>query len=116
MSAPTDPLVRGAAGGEVLELVASAPGRFSVRGALIFATARRARSDGLLALRTSSASALEIDCSAVTQADSAGLAVLLDWLAVSKKAGRRLRYTGLPAGLMAMARISGVAELLQQGV
>jgi phospholipid transport system transporter-binding protein len=88
----------------------------SVRGALTFATARRARDEGLRALRAADASELEIDCSAVTQADSAGLAVLLDWLAVSQKGRRRLRYSGLPAGLMAMARISGVAELLQRGV
>lgn len=113
MSAPAG---HRAGGGATLELAATAPGRFAARGVLTFPTARRARSAGLHALRTAGASELEIDLSAVSHADSAGLAVLLDWLAVSKREGRRLRYAGLPAGLLGIAHISGVAELLQQGV
>jgi phospholipid transport system transporter-binding protein len=116
VSAPAGRLADGAPPGATLEFVASAPGRFAARGVLTFATARRARNAGLQALRSASAPELEIDLSAVSHADSAGLAVLLDWLAVSKRDGRRLRYAGLPAGLLAIAHISGVTELLRQGV
>jgi ABC-type transporter Mla MlaB component len=42
--------------------------------------------------------------------------VLLDWLARAKRDGRSLRYVNLPAGLLAIAKISEVAELLQTGV
>jgi len=42
--------------------------------------------------------------------------VLLDWLGAMKRAGRALRYTHLPAGLVALARISEVEELLERGV
>jgi phospholipid transport system transporter-binding protein len=98
------------------EIVVSSPGRFAARGALIFANARRARSEGLHALRTSSARDLEIDCGGIAHSDSAGLAVLLDWMAAMKREGRPLCFANLPPGLLAVARISGVEEMLQKGV
>jgi phospholipid transport system transporter-binding protein len=83
---------------------------------MTFATARAARRQGLAVLRGASAGALEIDCGAVSLADSAGLAVLLDWLSAAKAAGRKLRYTHLPEDVVALARISEVDELLAHGV
>jgi phospholipid transport system transporter-binding protein len=108
--------VSGTAAPAVFEIVVTAPGRFAARGALTFANARSARSEGLHALRTSSARDLEVDCSGIAHSDSAGLAVLLDWMAVMKKDGRPLCFAHLPAGLLAVARISGVEEMLQKGV
>jgi len=98
------------------EIVVTSPGRFAARGALVFANAKRARSEGLHALRTSSARNLEVDCAGIAHSDSAGLAVLLDWMAVMKKEGRPLRFVNLPPGLLALASISGVEEMLQKGV
>ncbi len=97
-------------------LVADSGGRFSAAGPLTFATARRARELGLDALADSATARLEIDCQGVTSSDSAGLAVLLDWLAVAKSQGRSLTFTHLPPGLAALARISEVNELLERGV
>lgn len=98
------------------EIVAGADGRSSVHGALTFATARRARDEGLEKFRTCSSRACEVDCSGITTSDSAGLTVMLDWLALAKRDGRSLRFVNLPAGLLAIARISDVEELLQRGV
>jgi phospholipid transport system transporter-binding protein len=98
------------------EIAVTSPGRFAARGALTFANARRARSEGLHVLHTSSARDLEVDCSGIAHSDSAGLAVLLDWLAAMKKEGRPLCFTHLPPGLLAVARISGVEQMLQKGV
>jgi phospholipid transport system transporter-binding protein len=103
-------------GSAALEVVTSAPGRFTLRGALTFANARRARSEGLHALRTSSSRDLEMDCAGIAHSDSAGLAVMLDWMAIMKRQGRPLCFSNLPAGLLAVARISGVEEMLQKGV
>ncbi len=103
-------------GSTVFEITAGADGRASVRGSLTFATARRARSEGLEKFQTCGARACEVDCSGITRSDSAGLSVLLDWLALAKRDGRSLRYVNLPDGLLAIARISEVAELLQKGV
>jgi phospholipid transport system transporter-binding protein len=102
----------GAAAPGVFRLVASTAGRFAAEGPLTFATARRARELGEQILAGDSASALEVGCAGITASDSAGLAVLLDWLASARRAGRTLRYTQLPPGLAALARISEVEELL----
>ncbi len=97
-------------------LEAGAGGGLTAHGPLTFATARQARLIGLRALAGGGQARLEIDCDAVTTADSAGLAVLLDWLAVAKGQGRSLRLLHLPEGLGALARISEVEELLTRGV
>ena len=115
----TGPVVSGAravAAPEAFEIAATSPGVFAARGALTFANARTARSEGLHALRTSTARDLEVDCGGISHSDSAGLAVLLDWLAVMKREGRPLCFTHLPPGLLAVAQISGVEEMLQKGV
>jgi phospholipid transport system transporter-binding protein len=85
-------------------------------GPLTFATARAAREAGLRTLAEGSAGEREVDCSGITQSDSAGLAVLLEWLAAAKRAGHTLRYVRLPEGLVALGRISEVEELLERGV
>ena len=103
-------------GSTVFEITAGADGRAYVTGSLTFATARRAREQGLEKFRTCTARACEVDCSGITASDSAGLTVLLDWLAMAKHEGRSLRFVNLPAGLLAIAKISEVAELLQTGV
>ena len=97
-------------------LVATAPGTLSAQGPLTFASARRACQLGAEALAHASGSKLEIDCRGVTLSDSAGLAVLLEWLGVAKRAGRSLRYVQLPAGLLSLARISAADQLLERGV
>jgi phospholipid transport system transporter-binding protein len=102
-----------AAASFTLELEAA--GHCVARGALTFATARAARARGLAALGASTGP-LEIDCGALGLADSAGLAVLLDWLSAAKGDGRSLRFTHLPEDLLALARISEVDELLARGV
>jgi phospholipid transport system transporter-binding protein len=103
-------------GSTAFEIVAGDDGRSHVRGSLTFVTARRAREEGLHKFRGCVARACEVDCSGITASDSAGLTVLLDWLARAKRDGRSLRYVNLPAGLVAIAKISAVVELLQTGV
>lgn len=106
---------RGASENASFEISSASSGRLTARGALTFATARRARTQGLAALRNASGG-LTIDCAGISQVDSAGLAVLLDWLAAARRAGRPLRYEQLPEGLLGLARISAVDELLLKGI
>ena len=105
----------GEAESQVFQFTVRTPERAEVRGPLVFATARRAREAGLAALRAA-AGALVIDCGALGQTDSAGLAVLLDWLAEARRAQRQLRFEHLPEELLRLARISSVDAMLQQGV
>lgn len=109
-AAPPPPARTGA-----FALAPAADGRLAARGPLVFATARQARELGMRAI-DAAAGRLEIDCGAVGPSDSAGLAVLLDWLAVAKTRGRSLRLVSLPEGLAALARISDVDQLLARGV
>ena len=89
-----------------------AAGRVVVTGELTFATARDARQLGMLVLEGSRAERIVIDCGGVTRADSAGLAVLLDWLAWGRRKSRPVSLENLPASLVAIARISEVDGLL----
>jgi phospholipid transport system transporter-binding protein len=97
------------------EIQADSGGHFTARGLLTFATARQAWERGLAALNAASARELTVDCSGITVADSAGLAVLLDWLGALRREGRQLRYRHLPESLLAIAAISDLAELLRNG-
>jgi phospholipid transport system transporter-binding protein len=103
-------------GSAVFEIAAGPDGRAQVRGSLTFATARQARVEGLEKFQQCGARACEVDCSGITRSDSAGLSVLLDWLGRAKRDGRSLRYLKLPEGLIALAKISELEELLQKGV
>lgn len=53
-----------------------------------------------------------VDLSRVTEADSAALALLFDWLRTARKSGNRLSIRGLPDGMRSLAELYGVSELL----
>ncbi|HEX9474746.1 MAG TPA: STAS domain-containing protein [Steroidobacteraceae bacterium] len=89
-------------------------GRFLLSGALTMASAARLRGEGLRAF-AAHGGGLEIDLSAVARVDSASLALLIDWLAWARAAGRAMRFTALPAAMLALARLSDVESLLLGG-
>lgn len=53
-----------------------------------------------------------IDLSGVTAADSAGLALLLEWQSAQRRASRSLHFVKAPASLMSLARLCESVELL----
>ena len=85
-------------------------GMFVARGTLDFDSATQALARGLEVLR--SGSDIEMDLSQVASADSAGLAVLIEWLAAARGRKVRLHYSGVPAQILAVAKISEIEELL----
>jgi phospholipid transport system transporter-binding protein len=95
-----------------VEISEASPGRIVVRGELTFATARDARQLGVMVFEGSRAERMVVDCTGVTRGDSAGLAVLLDWLAWGRRRKRGVTLENLPASLLAIARISEVDGLL----
>ncbi|HTU65341.1 MAG TPA: STAS domain-containing protein [Steroidobacteraceae bacterium] len=90
----------------------AAPGRVVVTGELTFATAREAREAGTRLLEGSGARQFVIDCAGVERADSAGLAVLLDWKSWARRKSRPVTFENLPPSLVAIAKISEVDGLL----
>lgn len=55
---------------------------------------------------------LVVDLSAVTAADSAALALLLDWLRTARAAGHGLQLRQVPAGLASLGALYDVNALL----
>lgn len=83
-----------------------------VSGALTFQTAADARNAGVQAIESVESSEIQVDCGGVTESDSAGLAVLLDWLALARSRKVPLRFVGLPDRLFAISQISEIEGLL----
>jgi phospholipid transport system transporter-binding protein len=96
-----------------VDVTEAAPNRIQMKGALTFETARRAREAALRILTgSSSKDAVVVDCAGVGEADSGGLAVLLDLLAQATAQGRGVQFSNLPQGILAAARISDVEPIL----
>lgn len=55
---------------------------------------------------------LVVDLSGVSAADSSALALLFDWMRVARASGHKVRQTGMPAGMLSLATLYGVDELL----
>jgi phospholipid transport system transporter-binding protein len=53
-----------------------------------------------------------IDLAAVQRADSAGVALLVEWQREAQRQQRRIRFQNIPQQMLVIARLSGVDELL----
>jgi phospholipid transport system transporter-binding protein len=85
-------------------------GRYQVTGRMTFQTAGSLWEQSKRELNGQGV--LTIDFGEVTQVDSAGLSLLLEWISSARQQGLTLRFTQLPAKLLALARISEVENLL----
>ena len=84
--------------------------RFELHGAMSFETADRI-------LRQSQKlfggyDDLHVDCAGVSDADSAGLALLLEWKSQAQQQNGTIHFTGLPQSIVAIARTTEVDHLL----
>jgi phospholipid transport system transporter-binding protein len=84
--------------------------RSRVTGALHFTTVSALLERGQAAITDGRAAV--IDLSTVTESDSSGLALLIEWLSIAKKAQRSLRYENIPEQIQELARLSDVEPLL----
>lgn len=85
-------------------------GKFAVKGELSFKTANDV-------LRTSESrfsqhAELEVDLSGVDRADSAGLALLLEWQAQARQRSASIRFVEIPDNLLAIAKTTEVEDLI----
>lgn len=84
-------------------------GRFLVSGVLDATTA------GPLLKRSTRLFAdfplLQVDLSGVKQSDSAGLALLIEWLRLARQQRQRIGFQNVPPQIDALARISEVEDL-----
>ena len=91
----------------------SGAGLLGVKGPVTFATAGQLLEAGKAVF--SSQADVTINLHEVTSVDSAGLALLLEWLRQARADGRAVRFVDIPQKLLAIARLSGVEALLTGG-
>jgi phospholipid transport system transporter-binding protein len=88
----------------------AAEGRLVATGELSFETAAHALRQGDAHLKRGGT--WVVDLAGVESGDSAGLAVLIEWLATARASGAAVRYERVPEQMLAIARISDIDELL----
>jgi len=88
-------------------------GRFELSGEMTFETAERI----LMASEEpfEQHTRIEMDLGGVTRADSAGLALLLEWITWANHTVREIRFLSMPERILAIARTTEVDQLLKRG-
>ena len=91
-------------------MTASGENRYLVSGALLFQTVVDARRLGLGPL--SKHEQIIFDLSDVVRVDSAGLALLIEWMREARRRGVAVHFENIPHQLQAIARASQVDQFL----
>jgi ABC-type transporter Mla MlaB component len=90
--------------------VAVSAGVYRLQTPLTFASVASLRRDGVKLIQH--AQSLTFELQAVPAVDSAGLALLIYWLAAAKSRSCALRYVGPSETLISLARLSDVEKLI----
>ncbi len=85
-------------------------GEFRIHGDLVFETVGDLLPAGEALFRDHRS--LRLDLSGVGDSDSAGIALLLEWLAAARRRGGRIQFLGLPDSMLRIARLSNLEPLL----
>ena len=88
-------------------------GRFEIEGLLTFETVADALEQSKVLF--DQYDRLEVDLGPIEKSDSAGLALLLEWINWAKYYVREIRFSNIPDQIRAIARISEVEEMLSAG-
>lgn len=87
------------------------PGDVGVSGELTFATVMKLHGKAM-PLFQQQGEDLTVDLSAVSRADSAGLALLIEWMRWANQRGVTIAFRAIPDQLRAIATASDLDELL----
>jgi phospholipid transport system transporter-binding protein len=85
-------------------------GRFAILGDLSFQTVVSVLEESKSLF--SDHSIIELDLAGVQRADSAGLALLLEWVNWARNSAREVRFRNIPAQILSIAQISEVEDML----
>lgn len=88
-----------------LAISSSEAGVFQVEGDLTFATIDKQVVKSFDFLK--SASSITIDLSKVSNTDSAGLALMIEWIKMSRRYNTTLNFKNIPEQLRKLAKLSG---------
>lgn len=96
-------------------LEALGTGRFRVSGVLDASTAADVLAQSEPRFAQTQEPQIQMDLGGVGESDSAGLALLIEWLRMAKQAGKQIHFANVPAQIEALARISEVEDLIGGG-
>ena len=85
-------------------------GRFRISGVLNASTAREVLEQS--EARFEQFKDLDVDLGGVGESDSAGLALLIEWLRLARQSQKAIHFANVPAQIEALARISEVEDLI----
>lgn len=92
-----------------LSIVNEGGGRFIVDGDLTFQTINQKTTYGFAFLK--SAKQITMDLGGVGNADSAGLALMLEWIKQARHKKVQLHFKNIPEQLINIAKLSGLSSL-----
>ena len=90
-----------------------APGRYRLSGELGFSTVDALLKTSVKQFSSQSETSISVDLGQVKHTDSAGLALLIEWLKLAARFNKTLSYCNLPKQLISMAQAMGLDELLE---
>ena len=85
-------------------------GSWMVTGDLSFTTVPAL--SGGLDIKSADRSRISIDLAGVTRSDSAGLALLIEWLRQSERLDKTITFLNMPAQMQSIARVCGLEGIL----
>lgn len=91
-----------------LSFTAKAPGQYTVSGDLTFATINQ-KTVNLCAIPAGT-SQICIDLAEVNKTDSAGLALMIEWIRIYQQKQIDISFKHIPEQLLALAKLSGLDE------
>ena len=87
-------------------------GQLYISGVLDYRSGPGLRKHGQALIKSSTAPALVLDCSAVTKSSSVGLSLLLCFMRDAEAAKKPVSIRALPDDMREIAEVSGLTELL----
>jgi len=95
----------------ILKISELNPGQFQLEGELTFGTINKktAKHLGFSTLKDT----IVIDLSKITTTDSAGLALIIEWMKLAGKNQSQIVYENIPEQLIALAKLSGFEQFLR---
>lgn len=94
------------------EQIQGLDGQFQISGELSFATVTAVLEEGRERLFLNAGECVDLDLAGVSRADSAGLALLIEWMRQAQKRQVAIRFHHLPEQLLAIARAGELDGLL----
>ena len=83
-----------------------------VAGELNFATVPLLLEQGNALLAGRAGARVSLDLREVTRGDSAGLALLIEWMRTARRQGSAIEFRNIPPQMLAIARVSGLDDVL----